>query len=168
MKQVNMKLKLLQVNDVTQKYVSWFSNHEVIKYSDNQYLNFTLQGQKEYVKKCIIDKQISLYGVFFKNEHIGNVILKGIFSKHKRAEIGYVIGEKKYWGKGLGQLAIKLIVAKAKDEYKLNKLFASTAIGNIASIKVLEKNNFTLEGRKIKHLFYNNKFYDQLDYGLLL
>ena len=163
-----MELKLLQVNDVTQKYVDWFSNYDVVKYSDNQYLDFTLQGQKEYVRKCIFDKQISLHGVFLKNEHIGNIILKGICPIHKRAEIGYVIGEKKYWGKGYGALAVKLIVEKAKDEFKLNKLFASTAKDNIASIKVLEKNNFILEGRKTNHLFYNNKFYDQLDFGIIL
>ena len=56
----------------------------------------------------------------------------------------------------------------AKKKYKLNKLFAGVADKNLASKKVFEKNNFKLEGIRKKHLFINNKFYNQLDYGLLL
>jgi len=40
--------------------------------------------------------------------------------------------------------------------------------GNNRSRRVLEKNGFVLEGTRIKHLFYDGKFYNQLDYGLLL
>tara|TARA_Y100000589_G_scaffold176518_1_gene167359 strand:+ start:401 stop:892 length:492 start_codon:yes stop_codon:yes gene_type:complete len=163
-----MELKLLKINDVTQKYVSWFSSKEVIKFSDNQYSNFTLESQKQYVYECINNEKKALFGLFTEGEHIGNIILKNICSFHRRAEIGYVIGEKKYWGKGFGKKAVKLIIYKAKNEFKLNKLYASTVKENIGSIKVLEKNSFKLEGLRINHLYYNERFYDQLDYGLIL
>ena len=163
-----MELKLLKIDDVTERYVSWFSSKEVIKFSDNQYSNFTLQSQKQYVYECINNKEKALFGLFTEGEHIGNIILKNICSFHKRAEIGYVIGEKKYWGKGFGKKAVKLIIYKAKNEFKLNKLYASTVKENIGSIKVLEKNSFKLEGLRINHLYYNERFYDQLDYGLIL
>ena len=52
--------------------------------------------------------------------------------------------------------------------YKLNKLYAGIAEGNFGSQRVLEKNGFELEGRRINHLFFGGKFYNQLDYGLLL
>ena len=126
------------------------------------------KSQKQYVYECINNKEKALFGLFTEGEHIGNIILKNICSFHKRAEIGYVIGEKKYWGQGFGKKAVKLIIYKAKNEYKLNKLYASTVKENIGSIKVLEKNSFKLEGLRISHLYYNEKFYDQLDYGLIL
>ena len=62
----------------------------------------------------------------------------------------------------------KSFVAFLMKKYKLNKLFAGVADKNLGSKKVLEKNNFKLEGIRKKHLFINNKFYNQLDYGLLL
>lgn len=163
-----MELSLLKTDNVTQKYVSWFSSEEVVKFSDNQYLKFTLESQKQYVYECINDKEKALFGLFLEGEHIGNIILKNISSFHKRAEIGYFIGEKKYWGKGFGKKAVKLIISKAKNEFKLNKLYASTVKDNIGSIKVLENNSFKLEGLRVNHLYYNEKFYDQLDYGLIL
>ena len=163
-----MELRLLKIDHVNQKYVSWFSNKEVTKFSNNQYLNFSLQSQKDYVYECINNKEKALYGLFLNEEHIGNIILKNICSFHKRAEIGYVIGEKKYWGKGYANNALRLMIYKAKNEFKLNKIYASTVKENIASVKVLEKNSFKLEGQRINHLYYNQRFYDQLDYGLIL
>jgi RimJ/RimL family protein N-acetyltransferase len=48
------------------------------------------------------------------------------------------------------------------------KLNASCADKNEGSKKVLLKNNFKIEGIKKKHLFYNNEWMDQIDFGLLL
>ena len=61
-----------------------------------------------------------------------------------------------------------LCISYLKNVYKLNKLCAGLAEGNIGSQRVLEKNGFKLEGRRLKQLFYGGKFYNQLDYGLLL
>ena len=163
-----MDIRLLKTNDVTENYVDWFSNNEVVKYSDNQYRCFSLEGQRSYVQTCLNDKNIELYGIFIEGNHIGNVVLDGIKSIHKKAEVTYVIGEKSYWGKGICQHALSVVIKKAKKQHKLNKLFAGIASNNIGSKKVLEKNNFILEGIRKKHLFYNNLFEDQLDYGLLL
>ena len=55
-----------------------------------------------------------------------------------------------------------------KSKYKLNKLYASVAVANSRSKRVLEKNGFVLEGIRKKHSFYNKEFFDQLDYGLIL
>lgn len=165
---MKIKLKILEVNDVTKEYVGWFSDKDVIKFSQNQYRKFTLSGQKKYVKECLKNKNIKLYGIFYKKKHIGNMCLTGLISPNKSSEITYVVGDKSLWGKGVASQAISKIISIAKKKYKLNKLFAGVADKNLASKKVFEKNNFKLEGIRKKHLFINNKFYNQLDYGLLL
>ena len=52
-------------------------------------------------EKCKDNKDIQLYGIFIEKHHIGNILLMGLNSNHKRIEIGYVIGDKSYWGKGI-------------------------------------------------------------------
>ncbi len=163
-----MYLKILKLEDVTQNYVNWFLDNEVTRYSENQYRTFSLKGQKLYVQDCLKNKDIKLFGIFEDNKHIGNITLKGLSSVHKRAELTYVIGEKNFWGKGIAKEAIAEIIRIAKKDFKLNKLFAGTATSNIASKNVLEFNNFILEGVRKKHLYFNNRYEDQLDYGLLL
>ena len=161
-------LKILTENDVTNSYVNWFKNSNVIRYSNNQYRKFSLEGQKNFVNYCLNNKNIDLYGIFHENTLIGNIKITGIKNHHKNAEISYVIGNTDYWGKGAASFAISKIIEISKTNYKLYKLFAGVAEENIASVKVLNKNKFILEGKRPNHLFFCGKFYNQLDYGLIL
>ena len=104
----------------------------------------------------------------FENYPTLNIVISGLSSVHKRAEITYVVGDTEYWGKGVASYAISEIVKKSKTDYKLNRLYAGLAEGNTGSARVLEKNGFKLEGKRLNHLFYGGEFHNQLDYGLLL
>jgi len=161
-------IKELEVGEVTQSYVDWFSDPQVSKYSENQYLKFTLQSQKKYVSECISNPDLALYGIFDNCLHIGNIVLKGLQSVHNRGEIGFVVGVTAYWGRGVASSAVAEIISIAKKNYKLEKLYGSVARPNIASAKVFEKNGFELEGTRKKHLLYGGSFYDQLDFGLVI
>jgi ribosomal-protein-alanine N-acetyltransferase len=165
---MKLEIKILQESDVTQSYVDWYSNEDVVRFSDNQYRSFSLEGQRSFVTKCFNDLNTDLYGIFDAKLHIGNILITGLCSYHKCAEITYVIGEPKYWGKGVGYFAVSSLINLAKKKYKLNKLFASVADENLGSIRVLEKNDFVIEGKRLNHLYYNGKFYNQLDFGLIL
>ena len=161
-------IRILQIEDVSEDYVNWYSNKQVTRYSDNQYRSFSLESLKNYVESCLSNNNVDLYGIFFKRKHIGNVVISGLTSVHKRAEITYVIGDTNFWGKGYGSFVVTEIINKAKTHYKLNKLFAGLAEGNKGSEAVLRKNGFLLEGIRKNHLFYSEKWYDQLDFGLLI
>ena len=163
-----MNIRILKPNEVTENYVNWFLDRDVTKYSQNQYRTFSLKSQIAYVENCFKDKTIRLYGIFEEKRHIGNIVLNDMNFIHKKAELTYVIGERSFWGKGITKWAIAEIIKIAKNDFKLNKLYAETAINNIASKKVLEFNGFILEGVRKKHLYFNNRYEDQLYYGLLL
>ena len=165
---MKFELVLLKESDVTQSYVDWYSNPNVTSYSDNQYRVFTIDGQKNYFRSCLNNDDIDLYGIFDNGLHIGNILICGLLSVHKRAEITYVVGDTGYWGKGVASYAISEIVKKSKMYYKLNRLYAGLAEGNIGSARALERNGFKLEGKRLNHLFYDGEFHNQLDYGLLL
>ena len=165
---MKLSVRILQVEQVTQSYVDWYLNKDVVKYSDNQYKNFNFEDQCIYVENCLRDNNINLYGIFDDTKHIGNIMIIGLTSKHKKAELTYVIGDTTYWGKGIATFAIGQMIEFAKSETNLNKLYAGLANENIGSKIVLEKNGFVLEGTRKKHLFYNGIFFDQLDYGLML
>ena len=163
-----IKIEILKENDVTTKYLEWYKSKEVVRFSDNQYRNFSLDYQINYVNDCLTNQDLELYGIFDTTKHIGNICISGLKSYHSRAEISYVIGDTSYWGKGIASKAVKLITKVAIQKYSLNKLFAGTSSKNEASQKVLLNSGFTLEGIRKEHLFYNNQWQDQYDYGLLL
>ena len=129
-------------------FISYLNYHiyntDVIKYSNNQYKEFTLHSQRQYVVECLNNNNKELFGIFDHNFHIGNILIYGIKSHHKRAEITFVLGEKSYWNKGVMTYVISKIIKISKNIYKLNKIFAASSSKNIAALKVLEKNNFVV------------------------
>jgi len=165
---MRLRVDILQIDQVTESYVNWFSNKEIVQYSVNQYKNFSFEGQCSYVESCLKNNDLDLYGIFDDTLHIGNIAINNLTTVHRRAELTYVVGDTRYWGKGVASFAVSKMVELGKSKYKLNKLHASLDSSNFKSKKVLEKNGFVLEGIRKKHLFYNKEFFDQLDYGLIL
>jgi|TARA_B110000971_G_scaffold8031_1_gene7755 RimJ/RimL family protein N-acetyltransferase len=165
---MRLRVDILQVDQVTESYVNWFSNKEIVQYSVNQYKKFSFEGQCSYVESCLKNNDLDLYGIFDDTLHIGNIAINNLTTVHRRAELTYVVGDTRYWGKGVASFAVSKMVELGKSKYKLNKLHASLDSSNFKSKKVLEKNGFVLEGIRKKHLFYNKEFFDQLDYGLIL
>jgi [ribosomal protein S5]-alanine N-acetyltransferase len=163
-----VELRQLQVEDVTQDYVDWFLDKAVLEYSDNQYRSFTLDGQKRFVKSCLADPNVSLFGVFIGEKHVGNVQLTGLNSLHNRADLSYIVGDCASRGQGIATKAISKVIMVAKKQCGLNKLTAGAAAENVSSHRVLIKNGFLLEGCRKKHLIYNGKYVDQFDFGLVL
>jgi len=163
-----VSLRILKVEDVSQEYVNWFNEKSIIEYSDNQYRTFSFETQVDYVRSKTLDINSQLYGIFVHSNHIGNIVLDKIDFNHKRAEITYVVGNKDYWGKGIATLAIEKIIKISREEFQLKKLSASCADKNEGSKRVLLKNGFKIEGVRKKHLFFNEKWFDQVDFGLLI
>ena len=167
-------LKELVKKDINKNYISWMNDYEVIKYTEQRLKKNTYKDVLNFVLEKKKSKTEFLYGIFFKNIktkkfiHVGNIKLGPINYYHKRAEISYLIGDKKFWNKGIGTLAIAEIVKIAKKRFKLKKLNAGMYKLNKSSINVLKKNQFKLEGIFKSHIKFENKRYDSYSYGLKL
>lgn len=161
-------LKILKESDVTHRYVSWFSDPRVVRFSDGQYRNSTLEAQKDYVQSCVEDPSVMLWGIFLQNLHIGNIVLDNIDFNHSKSEVTYLLGDPEYWGKGIASYAVQHVINYADRVLELHKLFAGVAEPNVGSIKVLQKCGFTVEAKRDSHLFYNGTRMAQIDYKLIL
>lgn len=97
---------------------------------------------------------------------IGNIMIFNYDKISNQAEIGYVFN-KENWNKGHGTESLGLLIDFAFENLKIHKLFAKVVENNIGSSKILEKNNFVLEGRLRDHFYIENKYYDALLYGII-
>lgn len=80
-------------------------------------------------------------------------------------DLGYLIAEK-YQNQGIATRAVALILQKAFYEGKLRKVKAITAVSNVASYRVLEKNGFSLEGSLKEELLIARRAQDAYLWGL--
>lgn len=121
----------------------WRNDPEVWEYTGSKPdKEITLDIEKEWVKSVLPRTGEKRFAICLKvtDEYIGNVQLTGINSYE--AEFHIFIGEKKYWGKGFGTIATKLIVEYAFEELKLQCVYLLVKKQNAAAIRSYEKAGF--------------------------
>jgi RimJ/RimL family protein N-acetyltransferase len=80
------------------------------------------------------------------------------------AEVGYWLAED-YWGQGIAAKALELITDYAFEHCGFKKLFAPVLAPNSASMRVLEKCGYALEGVLKHEVVKNGKYYDIHQYA---
>ena len=170
-KTLNIELKELNRKLISDDYIKWMNNKRIIKFTEQRFVKNTKKKIIKFVDEKKKSKTEYLFGIFClerKKTHIGNIKLGPINNIHKYAEISYIIGNLEFQNQGFATQAIRKILVIAKKKFKLKKIIASVYSSNIASRKVLEKNNFKLEGIVKKKFVFNKKRLDQLIFGKLI
>ncbi len=143
-------------------------NPNIAKNLRNAFPNpYTLADAEFFIENIANNSPNYIFGIFYEGKYCGNIgIHPGSDVYSRSAELGYFIGEK-YWGKGITTRAVKLIIDFTFEQLDIVKIYAGIFEYNPASMKVLEKNGFKLEGILRKSVFKNNQFYDEYRYGLV-
>ncbi|MBE9155683.1 GNAT family N-acetyltransferase [Nodosilinea sp. LEGE 06152] len=132
----------------TEAAADWWIQHRLESLSENgKEISFALRNSEGYL--------IGSIGV--DDFRIGRT---------HRAEVGYWLATA-YRGQGLISDALGVFTRYAFDNLEVTRLTAHTLDFNAASARVLEKNNFRLEGCLRQHTKTRNGVFDTLAWGLL-
>jgi RimJ/RimL family protein N-acetyltransferase len=82
------------------------------------------------------------------------------------AELGYWLG-RRHWGRGVATAAVEAICRYGFETLGLRRIYACVFAPNVASVRVLEKAGFQLEGRHRLAVCKDDELLDELMYGLL-
>ena len=100
------------------------------------------------------------FAILYQGRIAGNI---GIVPKEDvyrmSVEIGYFIGEE-FWGKGIATEATRLLVEYIEQEFTIVRIYAEVFETNKASMRVLQKNGFYLEGIRRKAVIKNGEIMD--------
>ncbi len=97
---------------------------------------------------------------------VGVCDLSEIDRRHKRAEIGFMLG-REAWGQGFALEAMRAVLTYAASS-GLSRLLARTHLGNRRSDSLLEKLGFVEEGLLRGHVLRDGERRDCRLFGLLL
>lgn len=165
------RLLLRQITDSDVHEIFFLrSDEEVMRYLDKAPAK-SLDDAYEFIKKITeLEKNTDAvtWAITLKDDPklIGTICLWNIQKEHYRAEVGYNL-HPSYWGKGIMQEAIIEVINYGFEVMKLHSIEANVNPGNTASIKLLERNNFTREAYFRENYYYNGKFLDTAIYSLL-
>lgn len=166
----NLTLRLVSVEDVNDKYLSWLNDPKVNMFLETR---FEIQSSEKicaFINKLTQSTKDVLFAIVLREslEHIGNIKIGPINEHHKSAELSYFIGEKNHWEKGFASEAITLCIKIGFEKLALQKLQAGSYEKNIGSQRALERAGFTLEGRLRSNLLGADGIrQDHLWYGIM-
>jgi diamine N-acetyltransferase len=160
-----VRLRGIEKTDLP-RFVEWFNDPEV-----NRGLSLTTPGstsQEEAWFDNLRNKPIEEHplGIEVQTPNgwllVGDLSLMNIDWKNRLAEVGIVIGEKRYWNQGYGHDAMVLILRHAFFSLGLNRVFLRVFETNPRAVHSYEKAGFILEGRMRQAQYQDGKFVDVL------
>lgn len=93
------------------------------------------------LKKSLIFNKSSFRAIKYNRKTVGFIQL--FFESFEEVKLGIIIGEKKYWGKNIGSIALKKLIRSLFENNKdLKKVLLDTASFNIIARKCFEKVGF--------------------------
>ncbi len=96
---------------------------------------------------------------------IGGISLT-ISAAHRRAEIGYWLGEE-FWNQGYVTEATRALIAYAFTDMNLHRLTSTHFAGNPASGRVMQKAGMTHEGELQDQLLKDAVYHSLIQYGVI-
>jgi RimJ/RimL family protein N-acetyltransferase len=155
-------LRKVSLNDVTDEYVSWYNNDDVIRYLEINELT------KEEAIGFILDGESTgshyIYAMMTKDDdiHIGNVKIGPINLLKNTSDLVATLGNQQYSGQGIGTQAIAIGMTIAFDVYGLRKLEGGIYDRNIASLKAYERAGWAVVGRRIASINIDDSWCDEV------
>ena len=151
-----------------EKYRRWVNDEELLLLVD-RVLPVTEEDHLHWYEAVVTDPRIVIFAIetLSKREFLGCTWLYGIDYRHRHAEVRILIGNKGYWGKGLGDDALSVLSRFAFEKLNLHKLFAYVLANNSRALRAFENVGYKREGILRQERYVNGSYVDLIRVGLL-
>jgi RimJ/RimL family protein N-acetyltransferase len=162
-------LRPLERADLNEHYLGWLNDPEVTRYTETGTFPTTAEDLENFYRSVTGSKNDVIFAIVDKKSgrHVGNVKLGPIHWLHRSAILGILIGEKEFWGKGIGLEATHLVVEYGFNRLNLHRIELGVFAEHKAAVRCYEKAGFKVEGRMREDLFHDGEYKDRIWMGLL-
>ncbi|RZK61218.1 MAG: N-acetyltransferase [Hymenobacter sp.] len=164
-------IQLLPLHENQASYFHrWFSDPEVIAYSLTAFQEITTLAQATAWLTATLQDQKSLnLGIYVAEtqELIGYAGLAGISRVNQAGEYFILLGNKHYWGRGIGTAVTRQVVARGFQELGLNRIMLTVSVPNQGGVKAYLRAGFQVEGCLRQASYRDHAFHDKLVMSIL-
>lgn len=138
-------LRPFQESDITPAYLGWLNNYQVVRYSNQRFIQHTVKTSRQYLATftgsanhfLAICDQVggAMVGTLtiYRNLH------------HGTADIGILLGDPATWRRGFGLDAFRTVTQALERSGQVRKLTAGTLAVNQGMVRIMERAGFELE-----------------------
>ena len=147
--EVNIEGKLIRirekrVEDIPDEY-AWRVDEELSRLDATRPLTMSYDDFLKYSKEEMQfpnfrSKRLAVETI--EGVHIGNVMYYDLNMRNAETELGIMIGNKEYWGKGYGTDIVKTLLKHLFDDLKLERVYLHTLAWNYRAQSSFSKSGF--------------------------
>jgi RimJ/RimL family protein N-acetyltransferase len=152
-------------NDQVPVFYRWLSDPEVIAYSLTLFQELKTVAQvADWLALTLQDQHSLNLGIYLTEtqELIGYAGITNISRVNQSGEYFILLGEKHYWGRGIGTTVTRQVVTRGFQELGLNRLMLTVSVPNEGGVRAYLKAGFQLEGRLRQACYRQHAFHDKL------
>lgn len=163
-----VRLRALERADVERAH-RWMNDAEVREFLHGMRYPVSVEDEERWIEGATSSSfsRVVLAIETKENVHIGNVELRGMGAEDRCGELGIVIGEKDYWGKGYGTDAIVTLLRFAFEVMNLHRVWLTTGEDNPRAIACYRRCGFREEGRLRQERYLGGRYWDTIVMGVL-
>ena len=150
-------LRPFRESDISNIFVSWLNDKEVVKYSNQRFLNHTHESCLDYLKGFSNTQNIYWAIEDKKTKELYGSITAYIQDNHGIADIGLMVGNKNAWGRGIGFDSWMLMMDFLFKQRNIRKVTGGALRNNFGMIRIMEKATMTRETAREKNKLLNSK-----------
>lgn len=145
----------------------WATDEEIARLSDSN-PNITYDEFWDNYRLYFEDgrNSIKIFSIVLDKDVIGRIEL-GYDMKNRSGKFGIVIGNKKYWGKGIGNKSLNALFKYGFKKMNLNRIECEVYSFNYRSQNLMKSVGMTVDGvlREIEYI--DQKYVDLIVYSIL-
>ena len=150
-------------------YIRWINDPEVTDLLGDARAPYSKAREREWIESVLSSHGDGRVFTILskKKEPIGTISFNHLDFRNGHGVLGIMIGEKWLWDKGYGSDAIKTLLRFGFEELGLRKIELYLNPENSRAHACYKKCGFVDEGSKREHMFYNGRYVDDLQMGIL-
>ena len=125
----------------------------------------TVQANYENLVKPDDDRAV--FAIEAEGQYIGDIMLMHLKNVYGNAELGIVIGDRAYWGRGYGRDAVKLVLEYGFRYCGVRRIELTTHAKNERAIRCYRACGFVEEGRPRQVLWIDGEYTDLVNMSIL-
>lgn len=139
-------LRELGVDDVTERYLQWFSDADTTKYIAAAAGTKHLSDLRQYVLERVNRDDLLFLGIFDRATglHIGNIKYEPVDAERGYAIMGLLIGDPAWRGKGVAAEVLRSSAAWLKDHRRIQQIVLGVSKDNPGAIRAYQSVGFVI------------------------
>ena len=124
-------------------------------------------AQAFYESRAKFDENIAPFAIEAEGKYIGYCSLMDLRNPHGNLELGIMIGDREYWGRGYGRDAVRLLLDYGFRHLGARRIALTTHAKNERAIRCYLACGFVEEGRPRKVVWIEGEYTDLVNMSIL-